>query len=76
MTSFKLLLNDIFKVNENVWVKMRVNIIKGKMTYSESEPDSNFAIKSTSNFDSTSESNSESESEFSSVFMNLDICIF
>ena len=55
---------------------MRVNIIKGKMTYSESEPDSNFAIKSTSNFDSTSESNSESESEFSSVFMNLDICIF
>ena len=47
------------------------------MTYSESEPDSNFAINSASNFDySSSESNSESESDFSSVFMNLDICIF
>ena len=46
--------------------------------YLESEPDSNFAINSASNFDSFSESNSESESEpdFSSVFMNLDICIF
>ena len=33
------------------------------MIYSESEPDSNFAINSASNFDSFSESNSESESE-------------
>ena len=47
------------------------------MSYSESEPDSNFAINSASNFDySSSESNSESESDFSSVFMNLDICVF
>ena len=51
------------------------------MFYSESKPDfSNFAINSLSNFDPTfSESKSESddsESDFSSVFMNLDICIF
>ena len=51
------------------------------MSYSESEPDfSNFAINSASNFDPTfSESKSESddsESDFSSVFINLDICIF
>ena len=81
MTSFILLLNDMFEVNKNVWVKMikrlRVKIIKSKMFYSESGPDSNFAINSASNFDySSSESNSESESDFSSVFMNLDICIF
>ena len=44
------------------------------MTYSESE--FNFVINSASDFDSTSESGSESESDFSSVFMNLDICIF
>ena len=46
-----------------------------EMTYSESEEDSNFAINSVSDFDSASESNSESESDFSSVFMNLEICI-
>ena len=46
------------------------------MTYSELEPDSNFSVNSASNFDSFSESYSESEYEFSSVFMNLDICIF
>ena len=50
------------------------------MSYSESEPDSNFAINSASNFDFFSESNSESESEsesdFSSAFMNLDIYVF
>ena len=46
------------------------------MFYSESELDSNFAINSMSDFDSLSESDSESESDFSSVFMNLDICIF
>ena len=45
-----------------------------KMSSSESEPDSNFDINSASNFDYSSESNSESD--FSSVFMNLDICIF
>ena len=44
------------------------------MSSSESEPDSNFDINSASNFDYSSESNSESD--FSSVFMNLDICIF
>ena len=43
------------------------------MLHSESGPDSNFAINSASNFDS---SESKSESDFSSVFMNLDICIF
>ena len=47
-----------------------------KMTYSESESDFNFAINSASVFDSASESGSESESDFSSVFMNLGICIF
>ena len=46
------------------------------MTYLESESDFSFAINSVSDFDSTSESGSESESDFSSVFMNLDICIF
>ena len=45
-------------------------------SYSESGPDSNFSINSASNFDYSSKSNSESESDFSSVFMNLDICIF
>ena len=49
------------------------------MTYSESGPDCNFAIHSASkfdSFDSTSKSDSESQSDFSSVFMNLYICIF
>ena len=48
------------------------------MTYSEPEPDFSFAINSVLDFDSASESNSESQSEsdLSSVFMNLDICIF
>ena len=46
------------------------------MTYSESESDFCFAINSASDFDSTSESGSESESGFSSVFINLGICIF
>ena len=50
------------------------------MSYSESGLDSNSAINSASNFvptfyESKSESD-ESESDFSSVFMNLDICIF
>ena len=45
------------------------------MSYSESGPDSNFAINSASNFDSSSESNSESQSDFGSMFMNLDICL-
>ena len=45
-----------------------------KMSYSESEPDSNFLINSLSTF---SESKSDdSESDFNSVFMNLDICVF
>ena len=49
-----------------------------KMSDSESGPDSNITINSASNFDSSSQSYSESESEsdFSSVFMNLDICMF
>ena len=51
-------------------------MIKSKMSYSESGPDSNFAISSALNFYSFSESNSESEPNFSSVFMNLDICVF
>ena len=52
-----------------------------KMSYSESEPAfSNFAINSLSTFapifsESKSESD-DSESDFSSVFMNLDICVF
>ena len=56
----------MFKVNKNIWV----NIIKSKMAYSESESNFSFAINSASDFDSAS------ESDFSSVFMNLDICIF
>ena len=40
-------------------------MIKSKMTYSESELDFSFAIKSISDFDSASESNSEPESHFS-----------
>ena len=47
------------------------------MSYSESEPDFNFAINPASKFDSSSdESHSEFESDFSSVFMNLGICVF
>ena len=46
------------------------------MNYSEPESDFNFAINSASDFDSGSESGSQSEFDFSSVFMNLDICIF
>ena len=52
------------------------------MTELESESDFNFAINLASDFDSTSESGSESDSESdfesdsSSVFMNLDVCIF
>ena len=60
----------MFKVNRNVCVK----IMKSEMTYSESESGFSFAINSVSDFDSDSESNSESD--FSSVFMNLDICVF
>ena len=52
------------------------------MTYSESEADSNFAINLLSTFapifseSKSDESESESESDFSSVFINLDFCIF
>ena len=46
------------------------------MIYPEFESDFNFPINSASDFDSTSESGPQSESDFSSVFMNLDICIF
>ena len=47
-------------INKNVWVK----IIKSKMSYSESRPDSNFVINSASNFDPTfSECKSQSNSE-------------
>ena len=51
------------------------------MFYSESKPDfSNFGINASSTFAPTfSESKSESddsESDYSSVFINLDICIF
>ena len=58
----------------------KVKIITSKMSYSESGPDSDFVINSASIFfpafsESKSESD-ESESDFSSVFMNLDICIF
>ena len=52
---------------------------KNDYEYAESGSDSNFAINSASNFDyfsSEFNSESESESDFSSVFMNLDICIF
>ena len=48
------------------------------MTYSKLEPDSNFANNSASNFDSFDSTfkSDESEPDFSSVFMNLNICIF
>ena len=52
-----------------------------KMSYSESEPDfSNFVINSLSTFapifsESKSESD-DSESDFSSVFINLGVCLF
>ena len=72
MLSFTLLPNDMFKVNINVWVE----IIKSKMTYSESELDSIFLIHSVSDFDSDSDSDSDFESDFSLAVMNLDICIF
>ena len=43
-----------------------------KNFYAESEAYSSLAINSVSDYDS----NSDSDSDFSSVFMNLDICIF
>ena len=50
------------------------------MSYSESGPGSNFVINSLSNFDpnfsQSKYESDDSESDFSSVFMNLDICIF
>ena len=51
-----------------------------KMSYSESEPDFNFAINSLWTFtlifyNSKSESD-DSKSDFNSVFINLDVCIF
>ena len=56
------------------------NLLRAIISYSESEPDFDFAINSASNFDPTfSQSKSEpddSGSDFSSVFMNLDICVF
>ena len=45
-----------------------------RMSYSESEPDSNLVINLLSTF-SESEYD-DAESDFNSVFMNLDICIF
>ena len=45
------------------------------MSYSESGPGSNVVINSASNFDYYC-SESESKSDFSSVFINLHICIF
>ena len=45
----------MFKVNINVWVE----IIKSKITYSESELDSIFLINSVSDFDSDSDSESD-----------------
>ena len=50
--------------------------LMSKMSYSESEPDfSNFVINLLSTFTPIF-SESKSESDFSSVFMNLNICIF
>ena len=67
---------NLFKVNKNV----RVKLINSKMTYSESQSHFSFGINSVSDFDFVSKSNSnsepESESDFSSVFMNLDVCVF
>ena len=56
----------MFKVNKNVYGK----IMKSKMSYPESELDSNFDPAS------KSDSESDSESGFSLAVMNLDICIF
>ena len=64
--------NEDQKWNDNQHHKV------SKMSYAESEPDfSNFAINSLSTFAPIfSESASDaSESNFSSVFMNLDICV-
>ena len=50
--------------------------IKSKMTYSESELDSNFAINSVSDFDSASESDSESDSSLESGHLHFLYSIF
>ena len=51
-----------------------------KMTYSESEADSNFAINLLLTFapifSESKSDESESESDFSPVIINLDFCIF
>ena len=62
-----------------LWTRICFDLLKiteSKKSHSQSEPDSNFAISFVSNFDSISKSDSEPESDFSSVLMNLDICIF
>ena len=46
-----------------------------KIYYSESKPDSNFAINSLSTSDSKFYSD-DSQSDFNSVFINLDVCFF
>ena len=47
-----------------------------KKSYSESEPDFSNSLSAFDSIFSASKSESESESDFSSVFMNLDICVF
>ena len=61
---FRTWVNFKIASSKNAFQNMRLN-------YSVSELDSSFAINSVSN----SGSDSDSESNFSSVFMNLDICI-
>ena len=56
--------------SEKCIVKTRVKIIDSKMLYSESEPDSNFAVNSASDFDS------DSEFDSNSAFMNFVIFVF
>ena len=67
---------DLFKVVSNhlrnSYLCMLKHVIENKMSYSESEADSNFVINSA--LDSDSDSGSESDSN--SVFMNLVIFVF
>ena len=69
LTCLKSVSNHL-RSNHLCIVKTQVKVIESKMTYSESESDSNFASNS------LSDSNFDSEFDSNSLFMNLVIFIF
>ena len=66
-------LNSVSKKQPSTYCENMEKIIESKMTYleSESEPDSNFAVNSASEFDSHSDSDSNSALMNLAMFVNL-----